>query len=500
MTLTSLWHDQRTREAPRPTELEGHWEVIVVGAGLTGLTTALLLARAGRSVAVVEGREVGAGTTGGSTAKVSVLQGTTLSRMSRRQSSGTVEQYVRANLEARSWVERYCAEHGVAHQQRPAYTYATTGRGERSARAELAAARRAGLPVSWVDTPELPYPTRGAVRLADQGQLDPLELLDAMVADFLAHGGTLIEGVRVRRVTGHAPARVRSTHGEATADTVVLATNMPVLDRGVFFARASAERSYGLAFATPGPTVQGMYLSADAPSRSLRDAPAESGGLLLVGGNGHTTGRTRSPRAKIEDLRRWTLEHFPDAELTHTWSAQDYVTASALPYVGPLLPGRHDLLVAGGYAKWGMTNAVAAALALSSEILGGHTEWAAVLRSWSPALLRGLPSSAVMNAEVGVEMTRGWLRPITRPGRGSAPQDGQGEVRLDHVGPPTGVSNVDGTVRRVSAVCPHLGGILAWNDAERSWDCPLHGSRFGPGGELLEGPATCGLARLDRTG
>ncbi|MFC4785266.1 FAD-dependent oxidoreductase [Nocardioides sp. MAHUQ-72] len=495
MTLTSLWRDRAARTTPAAIELDGHWDALVVGAGITGLTTALLLARAGCSVAVVEAREVGAGTTGGSTAKVSVLQGTQLSRLARRQSDAAVEQYVAANTEASAWVDRYCAEHGVALQKRPAYTYATTARGEQAARAELAVAQRAGLPVAWTETPELPFATRGAVRLPDQVQLDPMELLLALAADLEAHGGTLVEGARVRRVTGRHPVTVTSDRGSATADSVVVATNMPVLDRGGFFARASAQRSYCLAFSGARPTVQGMYLSADSPTRSLRDAPGPDGPLLLVGGNGHGTGRSASPQAKVDDLLAWTHEHFPGVELTHTWSAQDYVTSHALPFVGPLVPGRDDLLVAGGYAKWGMTNGVAAALALSSRLLGGHTEWAAVLDSWSPAWLRGAPQAALLNGEVGWEMARGWLAPLTHRG-GRAPEEGRGEVRVDHLGPPTAVSTVDGVVRRVSAVCPHLGGVLRWNDAEHSWDCPLHGSRFDKDGELLEGPATCGLRRV----
>jgi len=498
VTLTSLWRDRSTRGPASAGSADGHWldrnwDVVVVGAGITGLTTGLLLARAGKSVAVVEAREVGAGTTGGSTAKVSVLQGTQLSRLAGRQSEATVQQYVRANDEARAWLERYCSEHGVAVQRRPAYTHATSAAGERSARRELAVARAAGLPVTWVETPELPFETRGAVMLPDQAQLDPMELLAAMAADFAAHGGTLVEGTRVRRVTGRGPVTVHTEHGTTTAHQVVVATNMPILDRGGFFARATAQRSYALAFAGVEQVPEGMYLSADSPGRSLRDTPGPDGPLLLVGGNGHGTGRAASPQAKVDDLIAWTRKYFPGAELTHSWSAQDYVTSHALPFVGPLVPHREDLLVAGGYAKWGMTNGVAAALALSSRLLGGHTEWAAVLDSWSAAWLRGAPQAAFLNAEVGWEMARGWLAPLTRPG-GRAPAEGRGEVRLDHLGLPTAVATVDGAVRRVSGVCPHLGGVLRWNDAERTWDCPLHGSRFDHDGSLLEGPATCGLA------
>lgn len=500
MTMTSLWRDGRPSPAPVQSTVDGEWDVVVVGAGITGLTTALLLARAGKSVAVIEARQIGAGTTGGSTAKLSLLQGTTLSRIRRRHPEQIVEQYIQGNLEAQAWVEQYCDLHGVDVQHRAAYTYAHGASGRRSARREYDVASGAGLPVTWVEDVDLPFSTQGAVRLDDQLQLDPMALLDALAADAIRHGATLIEGARVRRVTGRSPLRVSTTAGEARAAQVVVATNMPILDRGGFFARASPERSYLLAFRTPTPAVDAMYLSADSPSRSLRDVPvsgsADPGSLLLVGGNGHTVGRARSERALVEDLRRWTHAHFPGARETHAWSAQDYVTASALPYVGPVLPGRDDLLVAGGYAKWGMTNGVAAGLALSSRILGGHTEWAAAFETWTPSVLRGAVDAARINAEVGFEMTRGWLRPVAGLGPWSGaedPAEGQGVVRYDQAGTPTAVSRVDGELRRVSAVCPHLGGILRWNDAETSWDCPLHGSRFAADGDLLEGPATCGL-------
>ena len=340
MTLTSLWRDRRHRTPAVPTTVDGDYDAVVVGAGVTGLTAALLLARAGRSVAVIEARYVGAGTTGGSTAKVSLLQGTQLSRISRRHPDSVVRDYVSANSEGQAWLARFCTEHGVEVQRRPAYTFATSESGARSARSEYDVARKAGLDVTWLESVELPFPTTGATRLDDQLQLDPVELLDALTSQAAAHGATIIEGVRVRRVTGTDPVRVVTDVGTARADRVVIATNMPILDRGAFFARAKPARSYALAFRTPEPAVDGMYLSADSPSRSLRDAPDPSGSLLLVGGNGHKPGARVSEQQKLDELRRWTTTHFPKAEETHAWSAQDYVPHHALPFVGPVLPGR----------------------------------------------------------------------------------------------------------------------------------------------------------------
>jgi len=495
MTLTSLWQDRHPRSSGSPTAsvLEGSTEVVIVGGGITGLTAAVLLGRAGKAVTLLEARRIGDGTTGGSTAKVSLLQGTQLSRIARRHPAETVQQYVEANAEGQAWLARFCDDHGVATQRRPACTYAHTASGRRAAQREVDVARAAGLHVEWRDELSLPFETQGGAWLADQLQVDPMELLGALEVQAHAHGVDVLEGVRVTRVRDRGPVRVVTERGTLTADTVLLATNMPILDRGGFFARMSPARSYGLAFRTPSPAVDGMYLSADRPSRSLRDAPDDDGTLLLVGGEGHTTGRGGATSVRLDTLRDWTLEHFPTAEETHAWSAQDYVPAHALPYAGPVLPGAEQVLVAGGYSKWGMTNGVAAALALTGRILDGQMQWAEVFHPWHSHELRGLPQGALVNAEVGVEMARGWLRPLRHLGTGPTPTEGDGVVSYDRLGTPTAEAAADGKDRRLSAVCTHLGGIVRWNDAERSWDCPLHGSRFDVDGEVLEGPATCGL-------
>ncbi|TQJ39655.1 glycine/D-amino acid oxidase-like deaminating enzyme [Arthrobacter sp. SLBN-112] len=519
--MTSIWLDRRDPFTSDPFEPDTRYDTVVAGAGLTGLVTALLLARSGQSVLVLEARFPGAVTTGNTTAKVTLLQGTFLSQLARQYSQKQVQAYVDGNREGQAWLLRYLEEHNVPFQRRDAYTYASSAQGTEKLREEVSAASTAGLDVDYVRDAGLPFPVHGAVRLRDQAQINPMEVIDALVADIRSRGGHIVSGVRLRDVTGDAPSAVKTDHGSVRADKVVLATGIPVLDRGLYFAKLKPSRSYAAALElqedqAPPP---GMYISVEQPTHSLRNYEMDGRNLLLVGGHGHQVGRTDSEKAHLSGLLEWAGGHYPGAVTTHTWSAQDYMPTNLMPFFGKLPRGKGQIYFGTGYNKWGMTNAVAAALGISADILGGQVPWADTIhhRITSPA---GALSAVALNAGVAARLASGWGK-VTTEGRkidglkrgaggsavpasegavptppvpaGSAaaavPAEGQGKVYREG-NRPVAVSTVAGTTCRLSAVCTHMGGILHWNDNEQSWDCPLHGSRFTNQGKLLEGPAT----------
>lgn len=504
--MTSLWKHDLPLTAGTPFEPGAHHEVVVVGAGITGLATALQLMRDGRDVAVVERGGVGELASGSNTGKVSLLQGTTLSSLRSGHPATLVRAYVDANRDGQAWLQQTAGELGVPWTTRTAFTFAQTTAGIADVDDELQAAAEAGVAVRRATPDELasvPFPMVDAVALDGQMALDPQRLLIALADAFVAAGGTLHLGVEVSGVQTRSTPRVRTPLGDVTADDVVLATGAPLLDRGLYFAKVTGQRSAAVSFELQADLPDGMYLSADAPTRSIRtvrpgDGPAEVA-QVVVGGAGHPVGRAASERAMLDELVTWARRTLPVGAETHRWSAQDYTSHNRVPFIGVMPRTRGRVRFATGYAKWGLSNGPAAALRIVSELRGEQrTErptWMTVLgtRLTVPA---DLAHGAAENAKVGVQAAKGWAAAQATPVPVRQPAEGQGVV-ANRRGRPVGVSTVDGRTRAVSAVCPHLGGVLEWNDLECTWDCPLHASRFTADGARIEGPAARGLQPLD---
>jgi glycine/D-amino acid oxidase-like deaminating enzyme/nitrite reductase/ring-hydroxylating ferredoxin subunit len=490
----SLWFDDLNRiDYPR-VDHDETVDVAVVGGGLAGLTTALLLKRDGARVAVVEASRVGAGVTGCTTAKVSALQATTYTTVSRRHGAEKAAVYGAASLAGVDLLAHTVESEGIECDldRRPACTYAATDDDLAAVQREAEAAKQAGLPVEYVESPSTAYPARAAVRLADQIQLHPVRYVQGLAAAVHGGGSHVFENTRAVTVSDGSPCRVVTETGVVLARQVVIATHYPILDRGAYFARLEPQRSYCIAARlSHGDLPREMSISAGSPTRSIRSHRD----WLIVGGEGHPAGSPSATADRFETLEAFAREHWDIGAVSHRWSAQDPQSYDHLPMIGSYLPRSTRLLVATGFMKWGLTSATFGARILADQIAGRDNEWADTF-SPSRLSLRSAPDVARLGARFSGDFVMDRLKPADV---GSPDEVPAGEARVVRDGrKKVGVyRDRDGAAHAVSLRCTHLGCLLRFNAAETSWDCPCHGSRFDVDGGVLEGPATRPLQQPD---
>ena len=473
-------------------------DVAVIGGGIAGITTALLLKRQGATVAVLERDLVAKAATGYTTAKCSALQETMYSQIRRLHGQEGCAVYAEANLAAIDWIEETVRAEGIDcdFDRRPAYTYALDESEVAKVEQEAEAASAAGLPVeTTTETPGLPFAASAAVRLDHQAQFQPVSYTRALARLVDGDGSHVFERTAVTSVDDGAPCRVGTEAGHTvTAQQVVVATNMPILDRGVFFARIEMTRSYLVAVEV-GDAPQGMYINAGSTTRSLRSYERDGKTWLLVGGEGHQAGAAKSRPERYEALDAFAREHWNTPTAPYRWSTQDGMPADHLPMIGTLTPRTSRVFVATGFQKWGMTNGTVAGLILADLLAGRENAWAA---RFNPHRVRSAiaPQAAQLNVKAGLHFFGDRLAPAQASTAEDVPA-GEARVVRDGLGK-TGVYRDDaGALHAVSLRCTHLGCLLRFNDAERSWDCPCHGSRFDVDGKVLQGPAVNPLEPRD---
>ncbi|MHA6794356.1 FAD-dependent oxidoreductase [Pseudonocardia bannensis] len=471
---------------------ERAFDVLVLGGGITGLTAALLLKRSGARVGVVEADRIGTGATGNNTAKVTALQSTMLSRIRRTRGADVAAAYAEHSRAAVEMVAQLAAEHDIACdlRRRAAYTVAAEESELRTVEQEADAARRAGLPVTLTDDVDLPFAVAGAVGLADQVEFHPVKYAYGLAAAIDGDGCRVFEGTRALSVEEDRPICVQTTHGLLTGEQVVVATHFPVWDRGLYFARMEATRAYCVAARVRGEPSRGMSITAGSPSWSFRSA----GDLLIVCGQDHPTGARGVDGQRYSALEDFARRHWDVEEITHRWSAQDALPYDHTPMIGTYTPLSSHMFVAAGYSKWGLSGGTMGAMLLAERIAGGR----AATEVFSPHRIspRGLPTLARLNAKVAVDLVGDRLAPSGVTSATEIPPGEAGVVRsgTDRVGV---YRDEAGGLHGVSMRCTHLGCLVRFNGAERSWDCPCHGSRFAIDGTVLEGPAVDPLPRRD---
>ena len=491
----SLW--SATAEVDEFSALEGDIEVdvAVIGAGITGVTVAHLLKREGKSVALLEMRRIGLGTTGNTTAKLTVGHSLVYAKLSSSHGADAARLYAESNQQAISQLHSLAVDLAIDCDWEPAsnYVYTESSGTLDKLEEELAAIRRAGIAAEITRETDLPFPVAGAIRLDEQAQFHPLKYLSGLVARIPGDGSHVFEQTRATGVESGETAMVETSSGRVLARHVVVATQMPFLDRGLFFAKAHPQKSFAVsAEVAEARAPRGMYISIDESTRSIRSAPSANGNRqLIVGGESRRPGDEQNDEDAYRALDEFMRAEFDVASELH-WSAHDYIPADGLPYIGRLRRGDERLHVATGFAKWGLTKGTIAARIITDAIVGRPNPWASLYdtRRWTPRA--SVKSLASENGRVARRFVADRVRPRSA-GEELAP--GEGAVVRVGLRHQAVYRDESGNTHVLSARCPHLGCLVAWSEADKTWECPCHGSRFAAEGGLLQGPATTGLAR-----
>lgn len=477
--MRTIWNDGFSLPAhPRLTE-NLYTDVAVVGGGFAGLLTAYALHRRGARVVLLERDRLASGVSAHTSAAVTALHGRCCEWLLCSFGTHLARQYMQANLDA---VERFRAlarelNEDCGFADVPSYLYSAPD-GAPLTR-EFVCAQQLGAPARLVHPTELPFPVREAIVFDRQAQLSPLRFLAALARDL-----TVYEHSPVRDIRGRA---VRCDSGTVTAEQIVVTTHFPLLDRfGLYPLRLWQERSYVLAL-TGAHMREGLWQSADADGLSLR----RRGKYLLLGGGAHRCGAAAEDAC--EALREQARQLFPAAQEVCAWSSQDCMTLDGVPYIGAYGAAAPFLHVATGFGRWGMTGSMVAAALLTARLTGEDYPYADI---FSPARL--FPSASISAFMEGAGYAvRGLGQRLFFPAQTSARDIGRGHggtVRWH--GKKYGVyRHTDGTLFAVDIRCPHLGCELTWNDTDKSWDCPCHGSRFDYTGHRLNEPARTALRR-----
>ena len=432
--MSSLWENTWTRPAFERLEGDRKTDVLIIGGGMAGILCACLLHRAGVPYVLAEADTVCSGITKNTTAKITSQHGLIYRRLIRTFGVQRAKDYLLANQEALQKYRELCRNIDCDFEEKSAYVYALDNR--RKLEQELTALDKLGFCGELAERIPLPFPTAGAVRFRNQAQFHPLKFVSALSRDL-----HIYEHTEVRELAGTTAVTDR---GRISAEKIIVATHFPFLNKhGSYFIKLYQRRSYVIAMERAAD-VDGMYIDEAEDGLSFRN----HGGLLLIGGGGHRTGRRGGAWRELRDVAG---RYYPGAAEKYHWATQDCMTLDGVPYIGPYSASTANLYVAAGFNKWGMTSSMVAAMILSDLVQGKQTPYGDVF-SPSRSILR--PQLAVNGLEAVVSLL-----------------------------PPT--------ARR----CPHLGCALKWNPQERTWDCPCHGSRFTEAGKRIDNPATGDLPR-----
>lgn len=472
-------------------------DVCIVGAGMAGVSIAYLLARAGKSVVVLDDGPLANGMSSMTTAHLTCVLDERYSELEHMHGEEGARLAAGSHMTAINRIETIVASERIDcdFERLNGYLYAAHDDDRETLEQELASAQRAGVDAAMVsNAPNPSLDTGPCLLFPNQAQFHPLRYIAGLASAIQRDGGQLFSMTHAERIEGGKPAQVMAGGHVITADAVVVATNSPVNDLVAIHTKQTAFMTYVIAAPVArGAVMRALYWDTGFPYHYVRlqGAPGPDDDLLIVGGEDHRTGQADDTSVHGERLERWARDRFSFIrDITYRWSGQVMESVDGLAFIGRNPLDANNVYVVTGDSGTGMTYGTIAAILITDLIEGRENPWEKVYDP-SRKTLRSAPAYAREAVRMAAQYAD-WVMPVdVRRIEDIAPDSGA--VVREGLAPLAVYREPDGTVHRLSAVCVHLGCIVRWNATERTWDCPCHGSRYDRFGIVMNGPANSNL-------
>ncbi|GAA0297626.1 glycine/D-amino acid oxidase-like deaminating enzyme/nitrite reductase/ring-hydroxylating ferredoxin subunit [Gracilibacillus halotolerans] len=473
-------------------------EVVVIGAGITGVTAAYLLAKKGVNVILLDKDMIARSTTGHTTAKLTVQHGLVYDELINHFGIENTHLYVKSQYDAMEEVKKIIKKESIdcSYEVQDAILYTNEEDNVKKLEKELEAYHKIGIDVTSIH--ELPFnkiPILSGISLPEQAQFHPLLYVHALITALQKMNVPIYEHTLAVDIKNEPQLTVKTKKYDIKCDHVVVATHFPIYDpMKMFSTKMYPSRSYVTAFTSDEDYPSGMYLSIDKSKHSLRSFSETDKKVWIFGGESHDTGKYKDTLNPFEKLTAFAEETLPVKEWQYKWSAQDYTTLDKIPYIGKVKE-KEEIYVATGYRKWGMTNSTVAAKLITDLIIDNHSPYKDLFK---PTRFNGDPGVKEFMKNTG-KVTKDFVTGKIRTGDETLSELKPGEATKirDDINIVCVYKDENEKLHAVDTTCTHLGCEVNWNNAEKSWDCPCHGSRFNKDGDVLEGPAIEPLKKMD---
>lgn len=495
--MESLWqHGMEQYQPVNQWNRNEIYDVLIVGGGITGLTTALLLQQSGKKCVLAEADNIGFGTTGGTTAHLNTTLDSSYDIIEKNFSQAAAQHMAMALNESLVMIEKLITQYNIDcdFSYRPAFFIAETIQEQQALEQLAEATNRAGIAADFTPLAPTPITYRKACRIERQAQLHATKYIYGLAKAYEQEGGVLLQYCMVNSTTHDEYFTADTSLGEIKARKLVYATHIPPGVNLLHF-RCAPYRSYAAAFTLrSGEYPEGLVYDLKDPYHYFRTQEVDGKKYLIAGGCDHKTGDDVKTQERFRELEAYLHNLYDIDSIDYKWSSQYFNSADGLPYIG-LLPGHTDTYTATGYSGNGMILGSLAGIILCDLLMEQPNMYADLLSPSRIKPIAGFKEFVKENADViskfiGMRFSYEKVSQLAElaPGDAVLAKWEDKKVAL--------YKDDNGKIHALDPVCPHAGCLVAWNNAEKSWDCPCHGSRFSCNGTLLTGPARKGLTSM----